>query len=104
MPTGNGDAKLMRRDSVEVKPGLDALPGTVVDSHFFVRERTQRLLSMIRSEPLGIQGIGVDEDAWCEITAGKLLVRSGQVLLMQRNKDNITVKILQSGDQERLRY
>jgi cyanophycinase len=102
MPTGNGDAKLMRPGSVEVKPGLCALTDTIVDSHFFVRERTQRLLNMIYSQPVGTRGIGVDEDAWCEIVGQTLLVRSGQVLMMQRNKDNIMVKILKTGDREKM--
>lgn len=97
MPTGKGDAVQMRKGSVEVKPALGALVNTLVDTHFFVRQRTQRLLNMIYSQPVGFTGIGVDENAWCELSEGKLLVRSGQVLLMKHERDTLTLRVLDNG-------
>ncbi|WP_395094212.1 cyanophycinase [Armatimonas sp.] len=97
MPTGEGDSKTMRKGSVAVKLGLGALPNTIIDTHFFVRQRTQRLLNMVFSQPVGSIGIGVDENAWCEIEGKLLRVRSGQVLLLTRNPDTLTLKILDAG-------
>ena len=97
MPTGKGDAKKMRRGGVEVKPGLGALANTVVDTHFFVRERTQRLLNILYSQPKGFVGIGVDEDAWAEVEGKRLQVRAGQVLLVERRTDSLVVRVLEAG-------
>lgn len=97
MPTGKGDAVQMRKGSVEAKPALGALVNTLVDTHFFVRQRTQRLLNLIYFQPVGFTGIGVDENAWCELSEGKLFVRSGQVLLMKHERDALTLKILDAG-------
>jgi cyanophycinase len=97
MPTGEGDLKTMRKGSVEVKPGLNALSQTTVDTHFFVRQRTQRLVNIIFSQPVGSIGIGVDENAWCEIEGKQLKVRSGQVLLLKRLPDTLSLKILDAG-------
>jgi cyanophycinase len=97
MPTGEGDTKTMRKGSVEVKPGLGALPNTTVDTHFFVRQRTQRLVNMVFSQPVGSVGIGVDEGAWCEVANKQLRVRSGQVLLLTHNPEALTLKILDAG-------
>jgi len=97
MPTGEGDSKSMRKGSVEVKPGLGALASTTVDTHFFVRQRTQRLVNIVFSQPVGSLGIGVDENAWCEIEGKQLKVRSGQVLLLKRLPDTLTLKILDAG-------
>nr|WP_309694422.1 hypothetical protein [Armatimonas sp.] len=95
--TGEGDSKTMHKGSVTVKPGLGALANTIIDTHFFVRQRTQRLLNMVFSQPPGTRGIGVDENAWCEIEGKQLHVRSGQVLLLTRNPDGLPLKILDAG-------
>ena len=97
MPTGEGDSKTMRKGSVEIKPGLGALAHVIVDTHFFVRQRTQRLVNIIFSQPVGSIGIGVDENAWCEVEGKQLKVRSGQVLLLKRLPDTLSLKILDAG-------
>lgn len=97
MPTGQGDATKLRKGSVEVKPGLGALPATIVDTHFLVRQRTQRLVSMVAFQPVGTLGIGVDENAWCELEGKRLWVRSGQVVLLQRAADQLELRLLEAG-------
>jgi cyanophycinase len=60
MPTGTGDMEKLTYDVIETAPGLGLLPGIVVDSHFLVRQRPQRLLDMCLSHPERT-GIGIDE-------------------------------------------
>ncbi|MBB6048931.1 cyanophycinase [Armatimonas rosea] len=112
MPTGEGDSKTMRKGSVAVKPGLGALPSAIVDTHFFVRQRTQRLINMVLSSPSPVLGIGVDENAWCEVSPeGVLVVRAGQVALIEAQRlppnapllaGNIKIKILGLGQSQNL--
>ena len=112
MPTGEGDSKTMRKGSIEVKPGLGALPYAIVDTHFFVRQRTQRLINMVLSSPYSVLGIGVDENAWCEVSPeGVLFVRAGQVALIEAQRippnapllaGNVKIKILGLGQLQNL--
>jgi cyanophycinase len=44
-----------------VEPGLNYLPGYIIDSHFSERERLPRLLETLQDWP-ELQGIGIDED------------------------------------------
>ena len=84
MPTGTGDMEKLTQDVIETAPGLGLLPGVVVDSHFLVRQRPQRLLDMALSHPERT-GLGIDENGWVEIDgeAGKLTVRERQVVVMR---------------------
>ena len=97
MPTGKGDAKKMQRSSVEAKPGLGMLQNIIVDTHFFVRERTQRLINIVYSQPAGTLGIGWDENAWGEVDGRRLQVRTGQALLIERRPETLTVRVLDAG-------
>ena len=51
---GNTDVKT-------VVPGLDFVPGYVIDSHFGNRDRESRLLQILAERP-HLDGIGIDED------------------------------------------
>ena len=84
MPTGEGDKTSLKQDSVETMPGLNLLPGVIVDTHFLVRERTQRLLNMVVSRPERT-GIGVDERAWIRVEgkANRVTVEAGQVVIIR---------------------
>jgi cyanophycinase len=84
MPTGAGDLEKLIFDSAETAPGLGLLSRVVIDSHFLVRQRPQRLLDMVLSHPERT-GLGVDEKGWVEIDggAGKLIVREGQAVLVR---------------------
>lgn len=44
-----------------VQPGLDYLPGYIIDSHFSERNRLPRLMTTLEQWPQ-LQGIGLDED------------------------------------------
>jgi len=60
-PDTNGyygdEFSVIARRSIEIVPGFGLLPGTIVDQHFIVRERHNRLLSVILERPSMI-GVG----------------------------------------------
>ena len=61
MITGEGDFTVIRANAVELKRGLGFFRGVIVDQHFIVRQRSNRLLSVILEHP-DLLGVGVDED------------------------------------------
>lgn len=48
------------RDYIDLQPGLGYLRGTILDQHFTTRERHNRLLSAVLSNP-ELLGVGIDE-------------------------------------------
>lgn len=54
------DLTVVRAGSVELVDGLGLMPGTIVDQHFLVRRRFNRLLSAVLAHP-DLVGIGIDE-------------------------------------------
>ncbi len=50
----------IRAASLALEPGLDLLPGTIVDQHFLARRRQNRLLSALLENPQ-LLAIGIDE-------------------------------------------
>ncbi|GLY06226.1 MULTISPECIES: cyanophycinase [Actinoplanes] len=60
MITG-GDRPGVAADSVRTGPGLEFLPGLLIDQHFAQRGRLNRLLSAVARYPHEL-GLGIDED------------------------------------------
>jgi cyanophycinase len=56
-----GDASGITRASVRTGPGLEFLPGVLIDQHFAERGRVNRLLSAVALYPHEL-GLGIDED------------------------------------------
>jgi len=56
-----GDARGITRASVRTGPGLEFLPGVLIDQHFAERGRVNRLLSAVALYPHEL-GLGIDED------------------------------------------
>ncbi|MFI5496203.1 cyanophycinase [Actinoplanes sp. NPDC051859] len=56
-----GTAPGVTRDSVQTGPGLEFLPGVLIDMHFAERGRLNRLLSAVALYPHEL-GLGIDED------------------------------------------
>ena len=61
MITGEGDFTVVRAGAVETKRGWGFFRGVVVDQHFIIRQRLDRLFSVILEHP-DLVGVGVDED------------------------------------------
>jgi cyanophycinase len=51
---------LIRSDNIVTTPGLDFLPGVVVDQHFVARKRLNRLIAVVLEHP-DVLGVGIDE-------------------------------------------
>ncbi len=60
MITGDGDFAVLDEGAVVMTPGLDLFPGVIVDQHFIVRRRLNRLLTAVMEHP-DLLGIGIDE-------------------------------------------
>ncbi|BCY13712.1 cyanophycinase [Actinoplanes sp. L3-i22] len=56
-----GDAPGVTADAVRTGPGLEFLPGVLIDQHFAQRGRLNRLLSAVARYPHEL-GLGIDED------------------------------------------
>jgi cyanophycinase len=56
-----GDGAGVSRDCVRTGPGLEFLPGVLIDQHFAERGRLNRLLSAVALYPHEL-GLGIDED------------------------------------------
>lgn len=92
MPTGNSglrpaeneDRANLKKNTVGVAPGLGVLPGFLVDTHFLRRERTQRSLDMVLSNPR-FAALGVEQDGWfhADLARGTLAVGAGQVVTIR---------------------
>ncbi|RYE84064.1 MAG: cyanophycinase, partial [Myxococcales bacterium] len=56
-----GETRSPRASAVHTGPGLEFLPGIIIDQHFAQRGRLGRLLSVVAQFPHQL-GIGIDED------------------------------------------
>mgnify|MGYP001828434991 CR=1 FL=1 len=50
----------IQRGNMDTRAGFDLLPGTIVDQHFVIRRRHNRLISLVLEHPK-LLGIGIDE-------------------------------------------
>ncbi|HVW02144.1 MAG TPA: cyanophycinase, partial [Planctomycetaceae bacterium] len=88
------------RAKVWETPGFDLIPGAIVDQHFLVRNRKQRLLDVLAQYPTHV-GLGVDEAA-ALVVRGRTLkcVGEGTVTLCLAASKNRPVRetVLKPGD------
>jgi cyanophycinase len=57
----------------ETGPGFGLLPGTIIDQHFLVRRRQDRLLRVLAAYP-GMVGLGIDEGTALVVEGSRLSV------------------------------
>lgn len=75
-----------RLDSVEVAPGMNLLPDTIIDTHFSQRGRHGRLLSAVAHNPQTL-GIGIDERTAAVIHKNKFeVIGEGAVTVIDVGK------------------
>ncbi|MEQ1677533.1 MAG: cyanophycinase [Chitinophagaceae bacterium] len=76
--------------NIEIKTGLGLLTNCIIDQHFIVRSRYNRLLSALAKFP-ALAGIGVDEATAIVVNGNTITVAgSGQVVVM-RNPQQIQI-------------
>lgn len=103
MITGNelvGDTTLkstfrkLQDKNLDIKPGLDLLTNAIIDQHFVVRSRYNRLLSAIAKYP-DLACIGIDESTAIIVSGNKVkVVGESQVIVMKRPVD---LKVTEKG-------
>lgn len=80
----NATFKKLNHNNIEIKEGLGLLTNVIIDQHFIVRSRYNRLLSAIAKYP-SYACIGIDEAAAIIVKGNKITVAGqGQVVLMQK--------------------
>src|SRR3954468_14404455 len=79
---GIGDT--VRRDAVELAPGLGFLRNITVDTHFDRGGRVHRLMTVLAQNP-AILGMGIDEDTAVEIGPNRRLTVLGRGIAMVFN-------------------
>ncbi|HJT64838.1 MAG TPA: cyanophycinase [Pyrinomonadaceae bacterium] len=72
-----------RFGNVEIGPGLDFIPDTIIDTHFSQRGRCGRLTTAVAHYPQDI-GIGIDEDTAILVNNGSefRVIGSGSVIIV----------------------
>jgi cyanophycinase len=73
MITGGPATSALRAGGVELGPGMEFIPGVLIDQHFEERGRLRRLLSAVAQHPHDI-GLGVDENTAAVVSGRRLEV------------------------------
>ena len=74
----------IHQDNIEIKEGLSLITNAVIDQHFIVRSRYNRLLSAIAKYP-ALACIGIDEATAIIVQGNKITVAGqSQVVLLQK--------------------
>jgi cyanophycinase len=77
------------KDNVEISEGLGFLDSVIIDQHFIVRSRTNRLLSAVLDNP-PIDGIGIDESTAIIVKGDSATVAGESQVLVYKSPAVIT--------------
>jgi cyanophycinase len=82
-PSANGNFAVLSAGNVIVAEGLGLLPELIVDQHFIVRNRLNRLISVLLDNPERIAA-GIDEATalWCRGDGRCLVLGESQIILL----------------------
>ena len=101
MMTGEADLKIIDGAKVGVRKGLGLLPNAILDQHFIVRQRQNRLFGLILKNPQML-GIGIDEDTALLVENNRRAEVVGASAVMfvdaHRRKGAILIHILKAGE------
>jgi cyanophycinase len=77
----------LRRDAVDLAPGLGVITRLIIDQHFSQRKRLGRLLTAVALEPKKL-GVGIDEDTAIVYSfSGEIeVIGSGQVFVLDGSR------------------
>lgn len=99
MITGEGDFKVIDGNKVETKEGIGLLSEIIVDQHFIVRQRQNRLLGLVLKYPQQL-GVGIDEDTALFIKNNRIseVFGNSQIMIFDGRKEPMQVFFLKKGD------
>ncbi len=102
-PMMNGEADLKKVDvsNTPTAKGIGLLPDVIVDQHFLVRQRQNRLFSLMLKYPDKL-GIGIDENMAIVVEDGRKLTVEGPTAVMfidpKKGNREMTVWFLRQGE------
>jgi cyanophycinase len=106
MMTGEADLKIINGSKVGVRNGMGLLPGAILDQHFILRQRHNRLFGLVLENPDKL-GIGIDEDTALLVENNRLAEVAGDTQVMfvdGTHRDGaLVIYVLASGEQFDLR-
>ncbi|MBC7899207.1 MAG: cyanophycinase [Saprospiraceae bacterium] len=101
MMTGEADLKIIDGTKVGVRKGIGFVPEVIFDQHFLVRQRHNRLFSLIIKNAQTL-GIGIDEDTAVLISDSRYVEVFGGTQVMfvdgRNRKGSMMVSLLKSGE------
>ncbi|HEX5651861.1 MAG TPA: cyanophycinase [Chitinophagaceae bacterium] len=80
--------KIIQKGNLEIEEGLGLLDSVIIDQHFVVRSRHNRMLSAVLEFP-GMQCIGIDESTAIIVQKGKARVAGESQVLVYSNPKGI---------------
>lgn len=104
MITGEGDFKVVDGNKVETKEGLGLLSEVIVDQHFIVRQRQNRLFSLVLKYPKQL-GVGIDEDTALFVKDNRIgeVFGNSQIMIFDGRKEPMNIFFLKKGEKFDLR-
>lgn len=99
MIIGGPDTGTVRREDVELAPGLGYWRDTVVDTHFNQRGRVHRLLTLFAHNPQ-VLGIGLDENTAIDLVPGDRFTVLGSGAVMVFNGRVTHTNAPEAGDHD----
>lgn len=73
-------------DNIEIKPGLGLLPTAIIDQHFLIRSRHNRLITAVIEHP-HMTCIGIDESTAILVNGNNVEVLGDSQVLVYRNPE-----------------
>lgn len=101
---GDGNFKVIKTGNVQTAEGLGFVTSAIIDQHFIVRKRENRLISLVIENP-GLKGIGIDESTAIIIAPNGECTVAGEsgVMLFENDKMKITNGEKKEGDYQSAR-
>jgi cyanophycinase len=105
MLTGEGDLSVIKGSQIELAEGLGLLPpNVIVDQHFVVRQRFNRLAGLVLDKS-GVIGIGVDENTAFLVQGNNArVIGPTQVLIFEKmGADKMSITLLKQSQRFKIR-
>jgi cyanophycinase len=101
MMTGENDLSVIDGKKVGTRQGLGLLPNAIIDQHFIVRQRENRLFGLVLANP-NMLGIGIDEDMALLVKDNRTAEVIGATYVMivdaGQKKATFMINLLKAGD------
>lgn len=107
----NGDFSYIRKGTVQIAEGFGFVDNAIIDQHFIIRKRENRLISLVLQHP-DLKGIGIDESTAIIVNPDHSFKVAGQSQVMvfepkasvkvtaggYLKTDSLNIRILTAGD------